>query len=957
MAHILPLAMLVACFRGVQSLVARPLATSHPSGAVTLPSGSVKEPRDGLQLLTSPPEVLRSHFSWPKNAHAASDKGDAIWGLLRRGIDPRAEAEEHLWGDNMFSPKLRRRLEAECRPISAGVGDSSAISADGTQKLLLTLEDGLSVECVLIPMLGGKSTTTTLCISSQVGCSRGCRFCSTGTMGLLRNLRAEEILTQVWLAQRLIRERELPPLLNIVFMGMGEPLNNLQQVRRAVEVLVHPRAFGLSRRTVCVSTVGPSPALIKKAATLLPCRLAWSVHAAGDELRRKLVPTTAHSMEQLRDAFVDGLASKPARLRGLMVELALIDGLNDSPRHADELAALLAPLGRDALVNLIPYNFNGLGLPGGELFAQPTRGAVHAFQQQMWTHQYLCTVRETRGDDERSACGQLATQAVQAGAAEGPNHAAAAGEADRAGAAERHRAADRARAMTAAEEAATPTPTVGGSMSESLSESTRGYVIIHRARSRSTVGFGASAFAGMARAEVAAVLPSHRITPSAITSPLAWSNVGDGTEEAARMHRDVPLLAEHVLASAIERCALSHGLYHHAGRGRTVQEAAEDAGAHVDAAAWSSWSVRVLQLGASTKPALPERADLLGPSEAILAAAFGCPASPAGSAECPPGASSPTSSPRLDDAPRHCTLVAVFGANSEAISSSEVHSEVHLLRLLGSGAAVSPHEYDYAPTGTPHKHGHRGLLGKYTKAVRPREHATSTAMVSELAFLMCNLARVRHGTTAMDPCMGGGSLLVAAGLLGATSLRGSDADPGASARTAASLAAATLPPAESLLTVAVADLLSGGGAAGGGDPAGANLDAIVCDPPYGIKEASLGTSVAADALRFAACRLRVGGRIAILLPISGGAQRGVQLHAQVAGLECVGEWRQDFKKSSLVRVLRVYERTDGAATGSAHGQRNNESCEALPRGTTHDETWHGGGPPNRVRARPRRGRS
>jgi len=196
-----------------------------------------------------------------------------VWSLLRKGVDPRSEGELTEWSPNLYSPSLRRRLEADCGPVCAGAVSDSSIASDGTQKLLLRLEDGLAVECVLIPMVGGK--TTSLCISSQVGCSRGCTFCSTGTMGLLRNLRAEEILAQVWLALRTIRQRRLPPLVNVVFMGMGEPLNNLDEVRRAVELLVHPKAFALSARCVCVSTVGPSPAHIRRAAEALPCRLAW----------------------------------------------------------------------------------------------------------------------------------------------------------------------------------------------------------------------------------------------------------------------------------------------------------------------------------------------------------------------------------------------------------------------------------------------------------------------------------------------------------------------------------------------------------------------------------------------------------------------------------------------------------------------------------------------------------
>jgi hypothetical protein len=152
--------------RSVSGLIVSGVAPTHPTPMAT----------QRVPLLTSTPEVLRSHFGWPQLAHAASDKANAIWGLLRKGIDPRAEAEEHLWNPNLYSPKLRRLLEEECMPVCAGEMSDCSISSDGTQKLLLRLEDGLAVEFVIIPMLGGK--TTSLCISSQVGCSRGCTFCS-----------------------------------------------------------------------------------------------------------------------------------------------------------------------------------------------------------------------------------------------------------------------------------------------------------------------------------------------------------------------------------------------------------------------------------------------------------------------------------------------------------------------------------------------------------------------------------------------------------------------------------------------------------------------------------------------------------------------------------------------------------------------------------------------------------
>ena len=350
--------------------------------------------------------MLRAAFGWRKLSHAASDKGDGVWSLLRKGVDPRSEGELTEWSPNLYSPSLRRRLEADCGPVCAGTVSDSSIASDGTQKLLLRLEDGLAVECVLIPMVGGK--TTSLCISSQVGCSRGCTFCSTGTMGLLRNLRAEEILAQVWLALRTIRQRRLPPLVNVVFMGMGEPLNNLDEVRRAVELLVHPKAFALSARCVCVSTVGPSPAHIRRAAEALPCRLPgpqgvnsvsshpllWTgaalpaclVCARGgrraaqdagaddtplDGRAARRLPRIAR--HQAREVARAGRRARAARRRQRLAGARGAEKRPDTRRedrakqishsqaHAEQLAALLHPFGRGmVLANLIPYNYNGL---------------------------------------------------------------------------------------------------------------------------------------------------------------------------------------------------------------------------------------------------------------------------------------------------------------------------------------------------------------------------------------------------------------------------------------------------------------------------------------------------------------------------------------------------------------------------------------------------------------------
>ena len=200
-------------------------------------------------------------------------------------------------------------------------------------------------------------------------------------------------------------------------MGMGEPADNLGAVRGALGSLVHPFGFALPRKHICVSTVGPSPQAIR-ALESLPCRLAWSVHAADDRLRKLLVPTTRHSMAELRDAWAETLVAR--RDRGLMAELTLIDGVNDGLEEADRLHELLAPLPGKTRVNLIPYNPNaGLGA-AGRLFEPSPAEAVRAFQRRLIEeYDMICTVRTTRGDEQASACGQLRLDTVGSRSAPG----------------------------------------------------------------------------------------------------------------------------------------------------------------------------------------------------------------------------------------------------------------------------------------------------------------------------------------------------------------------------------------------------------------------------------------------------------------------------------------------------------------------------------------------------------
>jgi 23S rRNA (adenine2503-C2)-methyltransferase len=360
-----------------------------------------------LSPLLSTPAALTETLGGPGRARA-------VWEVLRRGDDPFSDA-----GGRVLTRRTRELLAERVAP-PAGRVSAEVASTCGTTKLLLTLADGRDVEAVLIPRdrpEGGAPgrAHSTLCVSSQVGCGRACAFCATGAMGLLRSLSADEILQQVHAAVRVATARGLPPVRNIVYMGMGEPADNLYAVSASLEALVDPHGFGLARRHVCVSTVGPSPAAIRALAPL-PARLAWSAHAADDELRRALVPTTRHQMSELRDAFGEALVARGTNDH-LMVECALIDGVNDAPDHADALAALLAPLPGATRVNLIPYNLNeGLG-PYGSTFRPARPEAVAAFQRRILDAGAICTIRTARGDREAAACGQLAAGARRAGRA------------------------------------------------------------------------------------------------------------------------------------------------------------------------------------------------------------------------------------------------------------------------------------------------------------------------------------------------------------------------------------------------------------------------------------------------------------------------------------------------------------------------------------------------------------
>ena len=272
-------------------------------------------------------------------------------------------------------------------------------SQDGTVKFLFSLEGGNKVEAVYIPDhsedRAEKRVRHTICLSTQIGCPLKCTFCYSGTVPFARNLTVGEILGQF----QAVRDALLSATsrVNVVFMGMGEPLDNIEATAQSIGVLTDPHALSIVARHITVSTVGTSPDAIWKARDLPVC-LAWSLHTTNDELRRKLVPTAKHSVLELRDAFVRVMQHRDALL---FVEMTLIDSLNDSNEQASELADFLAVFS-EVRVNLVPLN------PGREGLAPSGEQRVLAFQQILRDRGYFCAIRQPRGLDENAACGQLA---------------------------------------------------------------------------------------------------------------------------------------------------------------------------------------------------------------------------------------------------------------------------------------------------------------------------------------------------------------------------------------------------------------------------------------------------------------------------------------------------------------------------------------------------------------------
>ena len=274
-------------------------------------------------------------------------------------------------------------------------------SADGTRKWLFDVGNGNAVETVFIP----EDDRGTLCVSTQAGCAMGCLFCSTGKQGFNRNLKTSEIIGQLWHAEKTLREDlgVTDPadrvISNVVLMGMGEPLQNLDNVVAALKLMLDDNGYGLSRRRVTVSTCGLTLQMDKLAAAV-PVALAVSLHAPTDELRDQIMPINKkHPLADLMTACKRYLAHAPRDY--ITFEYILLGGVNDRLEHAKALVKLVK--GVSCKFNLIPFN----PFPDSDL-RKPDPADVKAFQDYLIGQGIVTTVRKTRGDDIDAACGQLA---------------------------------------------------------------------------------------------------------------------------------------------------------------------------------------------------------------------------------------------------------------------------------------------------------------------------------------------------------------------------------------------------------------------------------------------------------------------------------------------------------------------------------------------------------------------
>jgi len=378
------------------------------------------------QSVDNAAQLSVQHDGWLDNISAAETSENVtskIEGRPKRSILDRAHLESvfaeagvkplhvgavytHLFkrgGDFDSVPDLGEKAKRLLRE-GFTVATSKVLRAQETEngmgvKLEVQLQDGLRVESVIIRHFhlstgGGR---TTVCVSSQVGCAMGCKFCATGTMGLKRNLTSAEILEQVWHCM------QLEPVRNVVFMGMGEPLDNYPAVLHSLSCLTDNQMFALAASRITVSTVGVLPRMRDLAVDFPKANLALSLHAANQGLRESIIPTaTRYTLEKLK-ATLDFYHSQTGKM--VMMEYTVIGGVNDSAENAHELGKWCQDF--ECMVNLIPYNSTDVGTLQG--YRVPTDEAVKMFEQIVKKYELRVMVRwsSAGGREVDGACGQM----------------------------------------------------------------------------------------------------------------------------------------------------------------------------------------------------------------------------------------------------------------------------------------------------------------------------------------------------------------------------------------------------------------------------------------------------------------------------------------------------------------------------------------------------------------------
>jgi len=400
--------------------VAVPEPRASSSSASEAPAAAPAPAPPPLLLSMSADELKALAVSHGESAY----RGTQVFDSITKGAATIAEIRG-------IPPGWRAKLSEEGFDVGRAPVHSSALSADGTQKLLLRLHDGHVVEAVGIPSRDGARLT--VCVSSQVGCPMRCSFCATGKGGYARNLTTAEIVGQVIAVRGAFERRAaaakeegaggaptsarrpIPTRVsNVVFMGMGEPALNLRAVLPALREI--NGRLGIGARRLTLSTVGvPNTIATRLAAENLQFTLAVSLHAPTQELREKLVPSAkAYPLDALLSdcqAYFEASGG-----RRVTFEYALLSGVNDSQAHAAQLARLLKRYDLRSHVNLIPFN------PIGDLspFAAPPRAAAAAFEAALTAAGVPASVRGSRGSDASAACGQLRNEHQRRGAALGP---------------------------------------------------------------------------------------------------------------------------------------------------------------------------------------------------------------------------------------------------------------------------------------------------------------------------------------------------------------------------------------------------------------------------------------------------------------------------------------------------------------------------------------------------------